>query len=377
VSQPEAFDVLVVGAGPAGSSAARAAAQGGARVLLVEKRRQVGLPVQCAEFVPWQLGQQVPIPARCVAQAIRQMRTVLPDGSTVDKPAAGYVLDRALWDRHLAALAHRAGAELCSGWTAVAYDGREVLLRQGSHEVRIRAEVIVGADGPHSTVAGWVGQSQADFVQGLQVEVVLTQPREHTEVYFDPCYRGGYGWLFPKGETANAGVAVNVRMGGQPRPALEHLLDRLGLDRSAVVGTLGGPVPSGGPVARLRVGNVLLVGDAAGLTHPVTGGGIAPAVLSGQMAGAAAAEAIGGQGVPALERYAQQWEAAMGAAQRQALANRRTLDAGWSDNPASLSSLIRETWIAFPAYGRRKSDTAGRSDRGEAVIYPTLQGAVS
>ena len=69
--QPESVDVLVVGAGPAGSCAARAAAQGGARVLLVEKRRQVGLPVQCAEFVPRQLGQQVPIPERCIAQADR------------------------------------------------------------------------------------------------------------------------------------------------------------------------------------------------------------------------------------------------------------------------------------------------------------------
>jgi geranylgeranyl reductase family protein len=354
--QPEAYDILVVGAGPAGSSAARAAAQGGARVLLVDKRRQVGLPVQCAEFVPWQLAHQAPVPPRCIAQTIRQMRTVLPDGRVVDKAAGGYVLDRALWDKHLAVLANQAGAELRTGCTVVAYDGHEVLLRHGSREARIQAQVIVGADGPHSTVAGWIGQTQSEFVHGVEVEVVLPEAREQTEIYFDPLYRGGYGWLFPKGETANVGVAVNVRLGGRAGAALDHLLDRLGLSRSAVVGTLGGAVPVGGPVAALQTGKILLVGDAAGLAHPVTGGGIAPAVISGQLAGKAAAQAIAGQGLAALDRYPLEWEAAMGAPLRQALANRRYLDAHWSDDPVALSAVVAQTWIAFPAYGRRKDN---------------------
>jgi len=367
--QPESFDVLVVGAGPAGSCAARAAAQGGARVLLVEKRIQVGLPVQCAEFVPWQLAHQAPIPARCIAQTIQQMRTVLPDGSVVDKQAAGMVLDRSLWDKHLAVLAHQAGAELRTGWTAAEYDGHEVLLRHGRREARIRAQVIVGADGPYSTVAGWVGQSQLELVHGAEVEIALPGPREQTEIYFDPLYRGGYGWLFPKGDTANVGVAVNVQMGGRPGPALEHLLQRLGLSRAAVVGTLGGAAPVGGPVAGLLTGNILLVGDAAGLAHPITGGGIAPAVISGQMAGQAAAQAVAGQGEAALEHYPQEWEATMGAAMGQAVANRRYLNARWSDDPAVLSDLVRETWIAFAAYGRRKPDTeAARRTDGESAV---------
>ena len=359
---PEELDVLVVGAGPAGSSAARAAALGGARVLLVEKRRQVGLPVQCAEFVPWQLGQRVPIPQRCIAQPIQFMRTVLPDGSLVDKAAAGYVLDRALWDKHLAVLACQAGAELRTGWAAAEHDGRQVLLRHAGREARVVARVIIGADGPHSTVAGWLGQAQAEFVYGVEVEVVLPTPRSYTEIYFHSFYRGGYGWLFPKGETANVGVAVNLRLGGQARPALEHLLDHLGLSRGAVVGSLGGAAPVGGPVAALHSGNTLLAGDAAGLTHPITGGGIAPAVLSGQMAGEAAARAIAGAGEAALEGYAFDWAEAMGAAQRQAVSNRRYLDGHWSDDPSVLSTVLRETWIAFPAYGRRKpnsEDTRG------------------
>jgi flavin-dependent dehydrogenase len=244
-----------------------------------------------------------------------------------------------------------------------------VVLRGTGREARVAARVIIGADGPHSTVAGWVGQTQADFVHGVEVEVVLPAPRPCTEIYFDPLYRGGYGWLFPKGDTANVGVAVNVQMGGQPGLALNHLLQRLGLSRAAVVGTLGGAAPVGGPVTRLQVGNILLVGDAAGMAHPITGGGIAPAVISGQMAGKAAAQAVAGQGAAALERYPLEWEATMGAALGQAVANRRYLNARWSDDPAVLSDLIRETWIAFAAYGRRKPNTEGtRRTRGESTI---------
>ena len=355
MTPPEAFDVLVVGAGPAGSCAARAAAQAGARVLLVEKRAQVGQPVQCAEFVPWQLAQQVPVPEWCIAQRIAEMRTFLPDGTQVVKPAAGMVLHRALWDRHLAALAHRDGAELRTGWTAAGLDAGVVLLKRGAREACVRPTVIVGADGPHSTVAGWAGQTQAALVHGMQHEVILPAPRGQTEVYFDPLYRGGYGWLFPKGETANVGVAVSPALGGQGHLALEHLMERLGLSRGAVVGTTGGAIPAGGPPARMQVGTIVLAGDAAGLAHPVTGGGIAPAALSGQAAGLAAARAALGEGEPALERYAHEWAEAMGGPMRQAQANRQYLDAQWTQDPSVLSTLVRETWIAFPAYGRRKN----------------------
>ena len=348
------FDVLVIGAGPAGCCAAQSAARGGANVLLVEKNRQVGLPVQCAEFVPWQLAQRVPIPPHCIAQEIKEMRTVLPDGRIVDKPSRGYVLNRALWDKHLALLARRAGAELRVGWTAIERDGESVLLRRGGREARVRAQIIIGADGPNSTVARWIEQTQTQFVHGIEVEIALPEPRSRTEIYFDPLFHGGYGWLFPKGEWANLGVAVSVKMGGRPGEALDHLLDKLELSRADVIGHLGGKVPTGGPVERLRAGNILLAGDAAGTTHPITGGGIAPAVISGQMAGCAAAQAITKQNLTALDAYPAEWHDMMGGPMIHALDNRRYLDARWSEDPAALSAAVAETWIAFPAYGRRK-----------------------
>ena len=349
-------DVLVVGAGPAGSTAARVAAAEGLRVLLVEQRPRIGLPVRCAEYVPAQIVGHVSIPNRCIAQRIRTLQTHLPDGETVETPGAGYVLDRALFDKALAVSAHRAGAEVWTGARAVERTGQGVLVRRGGQTVEVECRVVVGADGPRSSVGRWIGQVNAEFIDGLQVEVVLSAPQESTHVYFDPVYRGGYGWLFPKGETANVGVGVSRRLGGDPREALAHLLERLEIGRGEILGRTGGPVPSCGPAAHVRVGEVLLVGDAAGHTHPVTGAGIFAAIVGGELAGKAAAQAIEAGDLTALDGYEREWASFMGGTLRHALNKRRHLDQHWSDDPIALSGVVRENWIAFKVYGRRRQN---------------------
>jgi geranylgeranyl reductase family protein len=329
-------------------------------VLLVEKRPVVGLPVQCAEYVPAQIVAYVGLPERCIAQRIRTLRTHLPDGEAVETPAAGYVLDRALFDKSLAVAACRAGAEVWTGTRAVERTERGVLVRRGSQTTEVECRVVIGADGPRSTVGRWIGQTNTEFIDAVQVEVILPESPSTgssgrcTEVYFDPTYQGGYGWLFPKGETANVGVGVNRGMGGNPRQALDHLLEQLEIAPSAILGRTGGPVPSGGTVAHLRVGNALLVGDAAGHTHPVTGAGIFSAIVSGTLAGEATTKAVKSNDLVALDEYEKEWSAFMGGPLRHALTKRRYLDEHWSDDPAVLSGVVRETWIAFKGYGRRK-----------------------
>jgi flavin-dependent dehydrogenase len=100
------------------------------------------------------------------------------------------------------------------------------------------------------------------------------------------------------------------------------------------------------------VGNILLVGDAAGHTHPVTGAGIFSAVIGGTLAGEAAAQAIKTSDLAALDEYEREWASFMGGPLRHALSKRRYLDRHWSDDPAVLSSAVHETWIAFKEYGR-------------------------
>jgi geranylgeranyl reductase family protein len=353
---PERVDVLVVGAGPAGSTAARVAAEAGLSVLLVERRARIGIPVQCAEYVPLQIVQYAPLPKQCIAQRIETMRTILPDGTTVETPAAGYVIDRALLDRALAVAAHRAGARVWTTARAIERTDQGVLIRRGGQTIEVEADVIVGADGPRSTVGRWIGHENAAYTDARQVEVVLSAPRPSTEIYFDPRYRGGYGWLFPKGDTANVGVGVRREMGGEPRAALDHLLERLGIGQDAIVGRTGGLVPAGGEVAHLCAGNVLLVGDAAGHAHPITGAGVASAVIGATLAGEAIAQSIKTGNHEALAGYEREWASFMRGPLRHALEKRRYLDERWSDDPGQLGALLRETWIAFRAYGRRRKE---------------------
>jgi geranylgeranyl reductase family protein len=346
-------DVLVVGAGPAGCCAARHSADDGASVLVVEKRRSVGLPVQCAEYVPAQIASYVAPTERAIAQRIRGLRTHLPDGEVVHTRAPGYVLDRALFDKGLAVTASRAGARIWTSVRAVERADNAVIVQRAGQTVTVEATVIIGADGPGSTVGGWIGQSNTAFVDALQVEVVLREPLDDTEVYFAPQYAGGYGWLFPKGETANVGVGLSRLLGGDAQAALDHLLGRLSIADDAVVSRTGGPVPCGGSLDRIRAGNVLLVGDAGGHTHAVTGAGILSAVVSGTLAGQAAAAAIRESNLAALEQYDAEWSAHMAGPLRHALAKRRTLDAQWTSDADSLTEAVRENWIAFRAYSRR------------------------
>lgn len=351
----ERVDVLVVGAGPAGCAAAKTAAAEGARVLMVERRIVVGLPVQCAEYVPAQIVGYAPVPEHCIAQRIHTLRTHLPDGEIAETPAAGYVLDRARFDKALAVAACQAGAEIWTGARAIERTERGVHIQRGGQTAEVECRVIIGADGPRSTVGKWIGQTNAEFIDAVQVEVVLPEPRDFTEIYFDPVCRGGYGWLFPKGETANVGVGVSRGMGGDPQAALDHILKQLGIAPGRIIGRTAGPVPSGGTVARMRVDEVLLVGDAAGHTHPVTGAGIFSAVVSGTLAGQAAAKAVQGE-LAALHEYEREWTAFMAGPLRHALNKRRHLDAHWSDDPAALSDAVKQDWIAFKAYGRRKQN---------------------
>lgn len=344
-------DVLVVGSGPAGAAAAREAARRGLGVLLVERREAIGVPVQCAEFVPMPLLRTVRETASRV-QEVEGMLTMLPSGAGHHSVFPGIMIDRARFDQGLADLAVAAGAELWTCCQFLGWDGETAVLRRGAAErIAVRPRLLIGADGPHSMVAAAVGLDHQAVVYTRQYTVPLLHPYPDTDIFLADDFPGGYGWLFPKGPVANVGLGADRRFADNLKTPLDHLHRQMvarGLVGPEILGRTGGAIPVGGMRTMVH-GPVVLVGDAAGLTHPITGAGIPAAVISGARAGQAAAEWLGGDG-DALESFAEDMRDQFGPAIGRAVARRKALEAVWRQPAAQDDRVMRSGWIAFEEY---------------------------
>ena len=346
-------DVLVVGLGPAGSSAAAAAARAGARVLGVDKRHEVGLPVQCAEFIPRPLGRYAQADG-VLQQSIAGMLSVLPSGVRWHTEFPGLMIDRAAFDRALAAEARGAGAELATATQLVHLDAvrHQAILRSVAGEQTLNYRLLVAADGPHSRVAQALGLANLETVQTRQYTVPLEEIYADTDIWLAPEYPGGYAWLFPKGGYANLGLGADKRLQAdlkQPLDALHRRLVAAGRVGEAILQRTGGAIPVGGLRESLVVNDVLFSGDAAGFTHPISGAGIAAAVVSGERAGLATAEYLGGARA-ALDDYEEDMRDQFEPGLARAVARRRHMLDSWRGAEAGQDGFHRRGWIAFPEY---------------------------
>ncbi len=299
----ERFDVVVVGAGPAGSLAARAAAEDGARTLLLDHRREIGQPVQCGEFLPtWEelgtlfdlppgLAGAYAIPPATVLRAIRTMTCVSPYGHRFTFPLSGAVVSRRAFDKALAARAEGAGAELRFPVGVTGVEGSEVRLAGGA---RVEAGAIVGADGPTSTVARAVGLAPRRTMFRMITGSADGPLSDGIELFFGRDARPGYAWAFPRADDLNVGLGVTrLPRGATLSGLLDAFTERAALGRARERTTWW--VPIGPPPETLVAGRVALAGDAANLVMATNGGGIPTAMLSGWLAGGAAARSARGE----------------------------------------------------------------------------------
>ncbi len=311
------YDVVVVGAGPAGSLAARAAAEAGATTLLVDHRPELGHPVQCGEFVPAAhelvdlfgcsdlVARAFEVPSTSVLRETRTMDCVSPFGHRFSFPLAGCTVSRRAFDKALAVRAEGAGAELRFplGVTGVRDDFVET-----SGGERVRATVVVGADGPISTVGRSVGFAPRRELFRMITATVDGPLDDRIDVFFGHVAPGGYAWRFPRANDANVGLGVAAL---PAHASLGGLLDRfltehhLGPARAKTSWW----VPVGPPPESLVRGRALFAGDAANLVMATNGGGIPTAMLSGWLAGTVAA-AHARTGTP-LAAYDDAWRAAL------------------------------------------------------------------
>jgi len=307
-------DVLVIGAGPAGSTAAKHAALGGAQVIIIDKKSEIGTPKRCAEGVSKEglskLG--IELSPRWITREATGVRMVSPNGTAVnlteDKvklPEAGYILERKVFDKHMAMDAARAGAQIMVKTlaTGMRREGDEVVVTAENmgQELEIKAKIVIAADGPESRVGRWAGLKTSSAPKNMescaQFEMVGVEMAEPNciEFHFGSAAPGGYAWIFPKGDDI-ANVGLGILTTRTDKTAYQHLLEFVESNPATknaqpVELNVGGD-PVGGLLNKKVADNVLVTGDAASMVNPLTGGGIISGMLGGRIAGQVAAQAV-------------------------------------------------------------------------------------
>ncbi|AAM04898.1 TPA: NAD(P)/FAD-dependent oxidoreductase [Methanosarcina acetivorans] len=323
------YDVLVIGAGPAGSIAAKTAAEKGLDVLLIEKRQEIGDPVRCAEGVNKEyLKKHVEIDNSWICADLKGSRIYSPNGTKVEMAEeisggeVGYVLERKIFDRALAEHAAKAGAEVrvktrATGLIIEDDFVKGARLMNLGKEYEVRAKIVIGADGVESKVGRWAGIDTS--LKPIDIETCAQYliagadiDPEYCEFYIgNEIAPGGYVWIFPKGEgKANVGVGILGNRTGKfkPRPVdyLNNFVEKK-FPNAKIVEMVFGGVPVSGSIEKTSVNGLMLVGDAARQSDPITGGGILNAMDAGKIAGEAAYEAIS-SGDVSLEKLEEVYE---------------------------------------------------------------------
>jgi digeranylgeranylglycerophospholipid reductase len=329
------YDVVIVGSGPAGSVTARFAAETGAKVLIVERRAEVGVPVLCGEGISQKVDHfKVLEGKRWIATKMNGAHIFSPNGTKITLSAeyagneTGYVVYRDIFDQELARGAVQKGAEIMLNTCAIDLlkkDGKikGIIAQHFDETIEIEANIVVGADGVESRIGKWAGIQTTLKPYDLETCVQYTL----SNIDWDSPYcdffigkhiaPGGYLWVFPKGkDVANVGIGIlaSLSESGKAVKFLDKFIaTRPELKKGEPLRVITGADPVAEPIQSVK-DNLILVGDAARQVDPITGGGLMHAIEAGKYAGETIAKAVEKQRFDnqTLLEYETQWKNAFG-----------------------------------------------------------------
>jgi digeranylgeranylglycerophospholipid reductase len=359
-------DVLVIGAGPAGASAALFLSEKGLAVVLVDKKAEIDQPLRCAEFIPLHTLGLLPKKTMGDYHEISVMKTHVCGREFASTKVNGALIDRPVFlQRVLAAFqenggvfyhAHRYDAleEMPPHWgqntVSLLYD------KKGARSVAVKSRMIVCAEGAFSKMKSILKIRQSDLMPAVSQNISQKAfDLKSTHVFFDRYIKAGYGWLFPKKESINIGIGAESK---NIRARLEQFkkdLTKAGfIDASAkVIKSATGLIPVSAMMAEPVVRKIVFAGDAANLCHPVTGAGIYPAVLSAKICACAVAKAIQSGDAAFLCNIKKGYESYFLQSLQRAYARRRLFSERFdADQEKELSRLVSRCWISSRQYYR-------------------------
>jgi digeranylgeranylglycerophospholipid reductase len=313
------YDVVVVGAGPAGAVSATYAAKAGAKTVIVDRKREVGNPVRCAEVVAGNLPSDFGMKNSSVwlDSEAHFFKLVSPLGNEVrvdTSPYVGYVLNRSDFEKELVSMAVDKGSDVILGKTVTKLEKDGISM--GNE--KIKAKIIVAADGVDSRIGRQAGiiKKAKDGMLGSCAQHTLVGIDVDCDVlafYLGGKYApGGYAWVFPKSSSeANVGVGILKNQNLNANKVLDNFIKDI-FPNGKSIRFVAGCVPSALPPESCVKGNVILVGDSARQVNPFTGAGIANSFVAGKIAGELCGEiAVKNQPISRLMDYEGLWRARM------------------------------------------------------------------
>ena len=332
------YDVIVVGGGPGGLSAAVHLAEKGLKVKVFEKKKLLGKPVRCGEYFPVkeEMVKLLPrvkcidiidAPEDSIDSKCKSIRLVSPRGHEFEFPFGAYILDRHIFETHLGDVARSHGADIDVGVQAHYYPENEGGWVGPTPETADYGEIIVAADGYPSETAERAGLPEREYAGpyavATNIEYLMTDldvEQDVAELYMDPRYSpGGYGWIIPKGHgRANVGIGIRepyVQRDWQIRDLLTGFIEKNKVAARKLKGgkttsLIADSLPVDGPLTRTYADRVMAVGDAAGMVMPTNGGGIQTAMITGRLAAEAAVRYF--ESKTPLSSYEEAWKDQIG-----------------------------------------------------------------
>ena len=350
------YDVIVIGAGPAGSSFARIVAGAGLNVLVLDKRKELGEPVRCGEGLGERevFRQDLDLPKQVISIEIEGAKVVAPNGKEIiwkTEETKGWVLERKMFDKWLAELAVDKGAKVKSYTRVkdlVKKDGKiqGVVVSHGGREpYEITAPLVVSAEGMEALVARKAGfktfSSLYDVDTCYQYEMKPYDHQNLIELYFgNKIAPRGYVWIFPKRDKkANIGIGIGAHLtngtkggsipGADPKILLDNFVkSREDLKGASTLQDFGGVISVGSPIDEFVKDNFMVIGTAARQVDPIHGGGIALAMEAGVMAAKVAIDAHNKKDYSkeVLYPYEKEWRAGPGNKVKKRLLLRKVME---------------------------------------------------
>ncbi len=278
------YDFIAVGAGPAGLSTAEILAKGGAKTLVIDKKKEIGKPLACGEgMTEFSLKKIDMNDGRWIRHRLKGYKIIMPNGSSIRIDEKMVIISRYLFENELYRRALSEGAQFSLDTEVKSIKRVEGGYKLSTEKEDFSSRFIIGADGPVSVVGNFIDAYKKRFFVAASINRVkrIDEGENYQNIFFSSEYPHGYGYIFPAGSgNFNAGVvAKGINLFMKNKEFLKkHGFDRVDYSNMA-------PIPMIFKMRYYSKEGIMLTGDAAGLVSSVSYGGMYPAIISGRLAG--------------------------------------------------------------------------------------------